>query len=109
MDYRILGPLHVVDGDRSIPLSGAKQRALLAMLLLEANHVVSTDRLIDRLWGDDPPETATTALQVYVSRLRTALEPNRAPGDAGTIIVTQPPGYVSEPGPTSSTWRGSSG
>ena len=99
MDYRILGPLHVVDGDRSIPLSGAKQRALLAMLLLEANHVVSTDRLIDRLWGDDPPETATTALQVYVSRLRTALEPNRAPGDAGTIIVTQSPGYVLRAGP----------
>ena len=99
MDYRILGPLRVVDGDRPIPLSGAKQRALLAMLLLEANHVVSSDRLIDRLWGDEPPETATTALQVYISRLRTALEPDRSPGDAGTIIITQPPGYILRAGP----------
>ena len=99
MDYRILGPLRVIDADRPIPLSGAKQRALLAMLLLEANHVVSSDRLIDRLWGDEPPETATTALQVYISRLRTALEPDRSPGDAGTIIITQPPGYILRAGP----------
>ncbi len=100
MDYRILGPLRAFDGDRPIPLSGAKQRALLAMLLVEANRVVSTDRLIDGLWGDDPPETATTALQVYVSRLRTTLEPGRTPGDAGQIIVTHPPGYLlrTEPG-----------
>lgn len=94
MDYRILGPLQVFDGDRPVPLSGPKQRALLAMLLVDANRVVSTDRLIEGLWSGDPPETAATALQVYVSRLRTTLEPERAPGDSGRIILTKAPGYV---------------
>ena len=73
MEYRVLGPLEVRDGERSLPLAGAKQRALLALLLVNANHVVSRDRLIDELWGEQPPETAVTSLQVYVSRLRKLL------------------------------------
>jgi DNA-binding SARP family transcriptional activator len=88
MEYRILGPLEVRDGDRSLPLAGAKQRALLALLLVNANHVLSRDRLIDSLWGEDPPETAVTSVQVYVSRLRKLLPP-------GTL-VTRPPGYLLE-------------
>src|SRR5262245_36702230 len=51
MDYRILGPIEVFDGDREISLGGDKQRALFAALLLDANEVVSADRLIDELWG----------------------------------------------------------
>src|SRR5262245_49035144 len=86
MRYRILGPLEVFDGERSIPLGGAKQRALLAVLLLHANEVVSTDRLIDDLWGEHPPETASTALQGYVSRLRKAL--------GAEVLVTRAPGYA---------------
>jgi predicted ATPase/DNA-binding SARP family transcriptional activator len=86
MEFRILGPLEVSDGERSIPLGGAKQRALLAVLLLHANEVVSTDRLIDDLWGEHPPETASTALQGYVSRLRKVL--------GAEALVTQAPGYV---------------
>src|SRR5438045_7244672 len=86
MEFRVLGPLEVRDGDGSLPLAGAKQRALLALLLLHANRVVSRDRLIDQLWGDEPPETAVTTVQVYVSRLRKLLPP-------GTL-VTRPPGYI---------------
>src|SRR6188472_576150 len=88
MEYRVLGPLEVLDGDRSVPLAGAKQRALLALLLVHANHVLSRDRLIDELWGEQPPETAVTSLQVYVSRLRKLLPPD--------TLLTRPPGYLLE-------------
>ena len=86
MEFRILGPLQVLDEGRELPLGGAKQRALLALLLLDPNRVVSRDRLIDELWHTDPPATAPTALQVYVSQLRKAL--------GRDLILTQPPGYV---------------
>jgi YVTN family beta-propeller protein len=88
MEYRVLGPLEVRDGDESLPLAGAKQRGLLALLLVHANHVLSRDRLIDELWGDHPPETAVQSLQVYVSRLRKLLPD-------GTLL-TRPPGYLLE-------------
>ena len=70
MEFRILGPLEVLSDGQALDLGGAKQRALLAVLLLDANNVVSTDRLIHALWEDEPPETAPKALQVYVSGLR---------------------------------------
>jgi DNA-binding SARP family transcriptional activator len=88
MEYRVLGPLEVRDGDRSVPLAGAKQRALLALLLVHANHVLSRDRLVDELWGDEPPDSAVQSLQVYVSRLRKLL-----PSDT---LLTRPPGYMLE-------------
>ena len=53
MDFRILGPLEVEDDGRTVDLGTAKQRSLLALLLTDANHVVSTDRILDELWGDD--------------------------------------------------------
>jgi len=58
MEFRILGPLEVLEEGRPVALGGAKQRALLAVLLLHANEVVSRDRLIDELWGGEPPDTA---------------------------------------------------
>ena len=58
MEYRILGPLEVLDGDRLVALGTGKERALLAVLLLHANEAVSRDRLIDELWGERPPATA---------------------------------------------------
>jgi DNA-binding SARP family transcriptional activator len=70
MEFRLLGPLEVVEHDRPVALGGVKQRSLLAVLLLHANQVVSADRLIDELWGDAPPPTAAKSLQVHVSRLR---------------------------------------
>jgi YVTN family beta-propeller protein len=91
MDFRLLGGLEVWDGERQVPLGGGKQRAVLALLLLHANEVLATDRLIDELWGESPPETARTALQVYVVRLRKALGADR--------IRTHEPGYVLELAP----------
>src|ERR1700682_5912029 len=90
MEFRLLGPLEVLDGGRVLPVNGTKQRALLALLLLNAGRVVSSDRLLDELWGDEPPESGATALQVRVSQLRKAL------GDGGSAIKTRPPGYVIE-------------
>ena len=86
MEFHILGPLEVVDQGRLVKLGGSKQRSLLAFLLLHPNQVVSRDRLIDELWGGQPPDTAATAIQVHVSQLRKALGPD--------VIVTQAPGYL---------------
>lgn len=91
MEFGILGPLEVRDAGRSLPLGGAKQRALLALLLLHPNEVVPRDQLIDQLWGERPPPTAATALQVHVSQLRKTLEPN---GPPYRLLVTKPPGYL---------------
>ena len=74
LQFRILGPLEVVDAGRSISVGGYRQRALLAVLLLHRNEVVSPDQLIDSLWGEEPPATAGKTLQVYVSQLRKILE-----------------------------------
>ena len=63
IEYRVLGSLEVRRGGRALALGGSKQRALLAVLLLNANRVVSRDRLIDELWGDDPPQTAVVRLK----------------------------------------------
>ena len=73
MEYRILGPLEVLEDGQPVSLGGSKQRALLVILLLHANKVVSRDRLIDELWGGSPPDTAQTALHVHVSQLRKIL------------------------------------
>jgi DNA-binding SARP family transcriptional activator/tetratricopeptide (TPR) repeat protein len=94
VNFRVLGPLEADAESRPLRLGGSKQRALLGILLLNANEVVSSDRLIDELWDRDAPESATKALQVHVSQLRKALEPGRAPGDPASVLLTQPPGYV---------------
>src|SRR5688572_4873686 len=73
LDFRILGELEVVDEDRTLALGGAKQRAVLAILILHRGETVSTDRLIDDLWGGRPPPTAAKTVQVYVSHLRKVL------------------------------------
>ncbi len=88
LEFRILGPLEAIDGDRVLTPVGAIQRALLAILLLNVNRVVSSDQLIDLLWDEQPPASGATALQVRVSQLRKAL------GKAGSVIVTRPPGYL---------------
>ena len=73
MDFLILGPLELRDGSEPHPLPGARQRALLALLLLHRNEVVTSERLIDELWGESPPPTAAKALQNAVPQLRRAL------------------------------------
>ena len=77
MEFRILGPLEVASDRRLLPLGGAKQRALLAHLLLHPNGIVTTERLVDDLWGEDPPRRATKALQMHVLGLRRVLEEGR--------------------------------
>ncbi len=96
MDFRILGPLEVCAEQRALPLGGAKQRALLALLLLHRNEVVSVDRVIDSLWGEAPPPAAAKSVQVYVSRLRRLFGPH---GPADSRLVTRPPGYLLEAAP----------
>lgn len=90
MRYRLLGPLQVVDGEVPVDVGPRKQRAVLAALLLAQGRVVSADRLIDAVWGDDVPASATTSLQVYISNLRRAL---RGESQMASPIVRQPPGY----------------
>jgi DNA-binding SARP family transcriptional activator len=86
VEFLILGPLEVRDGGRPLALGGGKQRALLALLLLNANETVSTERLVNELWGERPPATAAKIVQNYVSRLRVTLE-------ADGILVTHGSGY----------------
>ncbi|WP_407921457.1 AfsR/SARP family transcriptional regulator [Actinomadura soli] len=70
MRSRILGPLEVADGEARLAIGGPQQQALLAVLLLHANRVVSTDRLIEHLWADQAPSAARELLQGCVARLR---------------------------------------
>jgi YVTN family beta-propeller protein len=90
MEFRLLGPLEVEDDGRLLRLGSAKQRTLLAILLLHANEVVSRDRLIDELWGERPPASALHSLEVYVSRLRKTLQAN----GGEPLLVTRPGGYL---------------
>ena len=92
MEFRLLGPLEVWDRGQALELGGQKRRALLALLLLHANEVVSSDRLIEELWGEEPPQSAATALHGHVSRLRKLL--GGADGTPEQLLVTRPPGYV---------------
>ena len=89
MEYRILGPLEVRQDGRPLGLGGDKQRALMAILVLHRGEVVSSDQLIDGLWGERPPPTALKALQVHVSRLRRALGQDAATGGPDGVLVTR--------------------
>jgi DNA-binding SARP family transcriptional activator len=86
VDFRLLGPLEVVDDERPLALGGVKPRSVLAILLIHANELVTTDQLIDRIWGGTPPASAGKNVQVLVSRLRKVLDPGR--------LTTHPSGYV---------------
>jgi DNA-binding SARP family transcriptional activator len=97
MEYRVLGPLEVVRQGRTLELGSGKQRTLLAALLLHANEVVSTDRLIDALWGERAPATAPKIVQGYVSQLRKLLAGESRSRDGsrdGGVLLTRSPGYV---------------
>src|SRR5262249_31277756 len=86
MDFRVLGPLEVEQDGTLLAVREPRRRALLALLLVHANEVVSRERLIDALWGEEAPASAAQALQVYVHGLRQLLGKER--------IVTRAPGYL---------------
>ncbi|MFP5378075.1 MAG: BTAD domain-containing putative transcriptional regulator [Acidimicrobiia bacterium] len=100
MEVRVLGPLEVVDGERVAPLGGARQRGVLALLVMHAGRSLSADRIIDELWAGDPPPSAVTTLRGYLSHLRRALEPDRPAGAPGAVLVGDGAGYrlAVEPG-----------
>jgi DNA-binding SARP family transcriptional activator/pimeloyl-ACP methyl ester carboxylesterase len=91
VDFRILGPLEVRDADRVLPIGAGKQRALLALLLVNANRTLASDQIVDELWGEQVPESAPKMVQVYVSQLRKVLP--------SEVLRTRPPGYILELGP----------
>ena len=88
LQFRVLGPVQVHDHGVAIDVGGSKPRLVLVQLLLNPNRVVSTDTLVDALWGEDPPPTARRSLQSHVAKLRAALG-----GDNGPL-KSQAPGYV---------------
>jgi YVTN family beta-propeller protein len=94
MEFRILGPIEVTEAGRSVALGPAKQRALLAALLVHANEAVSTERLIDELWGEGPPAKAAKSVQVYVSQLRKALGDGRLETSGRGYLLHVPVGTL---------------
>jgi YVTN family beta-propeller protein len=90
LDFRLLGPVEAFADSVSVELGGAKQRAVLALLLLHANELLPRERLIDDLWGGDPPATARETIKVYVGRLRKLLSSNGVPGP----VLSRGGGYV---------------
>ncbi|MEN8235460.1 MAG: BTAD domain-containing putative transcriptional regulator [Actinomycetota bacterium] len=87
MEFRILGSFEVLHDGAPVELGAPKQRAVLAVLLLHPNTVVSTDRLIESVWGEDAPRTAGHSIQIYVSEMRKAFDPD------GEVLITRRPGY----------------
>jgi serine/threonine protein kinase/ABC-type glycerol-3-phosphate transport system substrate-binding protein len=94
MEFCVLGNLEARRAGVSVSLGSLRQRSLLALLLMHANTVVSTDSILDELWGDDLGTDRQNSLWVHVSNLRSALEPDRPRRSEGTIVLTRPPGYV---------------
>src|SRR5437588_7511982 len=92
--FGILGPLEVLRSGRAVPLGGPRQRAVLAVLLLQPNRVVSADRLVEDVWAGHAPEASVTSLQTYVFHLRRALEPGRPRGGAAEVLATRDRGYL---------------
>ena len=90
----MLGPLEVTSEGGPLALGGPKQRALLALLLLDAGRAVSTDRLVEALWGEQPPRTAATSLQNFVSQLRKVLGAGRARHEAARLRAPRRPGQL---------------
>jgi DNA-binding SARP family transcriptional activator/pimeloyl-ACP methyl ester carboxylesterase len=94
MEIRTLGPLEIVTAGGPVDVPSGKERLLLAALVVHANCVVSTDRLIEFLWHGQPPITAANTLQTYVSHLRRILEPDRTPRQQSRVVISRSPGYL---------------
>jgi DNA-binding SARP family transcriptional activator len=88
--FRLLGPLQILGPTGTIRLHSARQRSVLTMLLVKANRPVAVDRLVDAVWGDEPPSTARNQIQICVSRLRMTFRRNELPD----VIETVASGYL---------------
>ncbi|WP_156996804.1 BTAD domain-containing putative transcriptional regulator [Knoellia aerolata] len=93
MQVRVLGDLEVVVDDGPVDLGGPKPRALLALLVAADGHPVPVERLVDQMWGEDPPARVEASMQSYVARLRRVLEPGRDPRAPATVLRTHAGGY----------------
>jgi DNA-binding SARP family transcriptional activator len=98
VEFRLLGPFEADRGGRSLEVGSGKQRVLLAILLLQLNQVVPRDKLVEVLWGEDPPPSATTTLHSLISRLRRALA-DSGDGAGSPVVRARGPGYVLEADP----------
>lgn len=109
LSLRVLGALDATGdpgGAAALDLGGPRQRSVLALLLVARGQVVSVDRLVEDLWNGEAPPRAIGALQAYVSHLRRALEPDRAPRTPATVLVSEPPGYaIRVPPDAVDAWR----
>jgi DNA-binding SARP family transcriptional activator/tRNA A-37 threonylcarbamoyl transferase component Bud32 len=106
MEFRVLGRLEAWRDGLQLALGPRRQRSLLALLLIHANQVVSTDRIIDELWGDESSADRQNALWVNVSNLRSVLEPEREKRSEGTLVMTRAPGYLLQVEPDGlDAWR----
>jgi DNA-binding SARP family transcriptional activator/ABC-type glycerol-3-phosphate transport system substrate-binding protein len=94
MEFRVLGSLEVVDDGRTVVVASPRERALLALLVIHANRALSWERVLDELWGDEPPASGAKTVAFHVYKLREALERDRRGGGAARVIVTEPAGYV---------------
>ncbi len=94
MEFRVLGAVEVVEDGRRLTVASGRQLALLAFLVIHANRVVSAERIIDELWGDEPPDSGAKTVAFHVSRLRDALDPGRSRGSLNGVLATEPAGYV---------------
>ncbi|WP_229073060.1 BTAD domain-containing putative transcriptional regulator [Actinoplanes sp. DH11] len=92
--FEILGPVRAFRGTERVDLGPAKQRAVLAILLLSPGRPVPTHRIVDAVWGDDPPENGPNVVQKYVAGLRRVLEPDRSPRTPGELLTFTDGGYV---------------
>ncbi|MFF4122867.1 BTAD domain-containing putative transcriptional regulator [Microbispora rosea] len=92
--FRALGPFEALSDGETLDLGGQRQQAVLARLLVAGGRAVPVSMLIDELWPGEPPAQALSTIQGYVSRLRRALEPNRAPREEAGVLVSAPPGYA---------------
>lgn len=94
LQFQVLGPLEVLEGDRYRTPTPPKVRRVLALLLLRANQVVPMDSIIEELWGEEPPLSAVGTAQTYIYQLRKALDPLGVRADGGEWLITKPPGYL---------------
>lgn len=97
VEVRIFDHFRVESEGGDIELGGSKQKAVLLALVMANGAVVSSDRLIDLVWGDSPPKKPNVTLRSYISHLRRVLEPGRGPGDRAQLLITRAPGYAIDP------------